>query len=39
MAEQTGTVIGIGDYKSIQILFSPELQVDAKLTQYRNVCD
>ena len=32
MAEYVGTVIGVGDYKSVQVLSSPELQVCVKLT-------
>ena len=32
MAEYVGAVIGVSDYKSVQVLFSPEFQVCTKLT-------
>ena len=32
MAEYVGTVVGIGDNESVQVLSSPELQVCTKLT-------
>ena len=34
IAEQVGAVIHICDYKSIQVLFTPKLQVGTELSQY-----
>ena len=39
MTEQVGAVIGICDYKSVQIPFTPELQVRMELSWYGNVCN
>ena len=37
VTEQVGAVIGICDYKSIEILYTPEFQVSRKMSLYRNV--
>ena len=34
MAEYIGAVIRICDYKSVQVLFTPKLQVGTELSQY-----
>ena len=34
MTEQTGAVIHICDYKSVQLLFTPKLQVGTELSWY-----
>ena len=34
ITEKIWAIIGIGDYGSVKILFSPELQVGTELSQY-----